>query len=77
MFGDYEAQRHWQEVTYNLPVQEWSVWSFFSLGVKLGSAMQARLDLRKECLFLSQTPYVFTRILGEYMIQKTVAVLWF
>lgn len=26
MFGDYEAQRHWQEVTYNLPVQEWLVW---------------------------------------------------
>ncbi|KAL7396565.1 hypothetical protein ABVT39_007940 [Epinephelus coioides] len=23
MFGDYEAQRHWQEVTYNLPVKEW------------------------------------------------------
>uniref|UniRef100_A0A669BIS0 Alpha-1,3-glucosyltransferase n=1 Tax=Oreochromis niloticus TaxID=8128 RepID=A0A669BIS0_ORENI len=23
MFGDYEAQRHWQEVTYNLPIQEW------------------------------------------------------
>lgn len=23
MFGDYEAQRHWQEVTYNLPMQEW------------------------------------------------------
>nr|XP_057929219.1 dolichyl pyrophosphate Man9GlcNAc2 alpha-1,3-glucosyltransferase [Doryrhamphus excisus]XP_057929220.1 dolichyl pyrophosphate Man9GlcNAc2 alpha-1,3-glucosyltransferase [Doryrhamphus excisus]XP_057929221.1 dolichyl pyrophosphate Man9GlcNAc2 alpha-1,3-glucosyltransferase [Doryrhamphus excisus]XP_057929223.1 dolichyl pyrophosphate Man9GlcNAc2 alpha-1,3-glucosyltransferase [Doryrhamphus excisus]XP_057929224.1 dolichyl pyrophosphate Man9GlcNAc2 alpha-1,3-glucosyltransferase [Doryrhamphus excisus] len=23
MFGDYEAQRHWQEITYNLPVQEW------------------------------------------------------
>uniref|UniRef100_A0A8C1JGC6 Alpha-1,3-glucosyltransferase n=1 Tax=Cyprinus carpio TaxID=7962 RepID=A0A8C1JGC6_CYPCA len=23
MFGDYEAQRHWQEVTYNLPVHEW------------------------------------------------------
>lgn len=39
--------------------------------------MQARLDLRKECLYLSQTPYVFTRILGGYMIQKTVAVLWF
>ncbi|XP_046801064.1 dolichyl pyrophosphate Man9GlcNAc2 alpha-1,3-glucosyltransferase isoform X5 [Lucilia cuprina] len=19
MFGDYEAQRHWQEITYNLP----------------------------------------------------------
>lgn len=27
MFGDYEAQRHWQEVTYNLPVREWSVCS--------------------------------------------------
>lgn len=27
MFGDYEAQRHWQEVTYNLPVHEWSVCS--------------------------------------------------
>jgi alpha-1,3-glucosyltransferase len=23
MFGDYEAQRHWQEVTLNLPVSEW------------------------------------------------------
>uniref|UniRef100_A0A2P2I4J2 Alpha-1,3-glucosyltransferase n=1 Tax=Hirondellea gigas TaxID=1518452 RepID=A0A2P2I4J2_9CRUS len=23
MFGDYEAQRHWQEITINLPVQEW------------------------------------------------------
>ncbi|XP_044285830.1 dolichyl pyrophosphate Man9GlcNAc2 alpha-1,3-glucosyltransferase isoform X3 [Varanus komodoensis] len=23
MYGDYEAQRHWQEVTYNLPVEQW------------------------------------------------------
>uniref|UniRef100_A0A131XDH3 Alpha-1,3-glucosyltransferase n=1 Tax=Hyalomma excavatum TaxID=257692 RepID=A0A131XDH3_9ACAR len=23
MFGDYEAQRHWQEVTVNLPVTDW------------------------------------------------------
>ena len=23
MFGDYEAQRHWMEITFNLPVQEW------------------------------------------------------
>ncbi|XP_075156493.1 ALG6 alpha-1,3-glucosyltransferase garnysstan [Haematobia irritans] len=23
MFGDYEAQRHWQEITYNLPAKEW------------------------------------------------------
>ncbi|KAL1776492.1 dolichyl pyrophosphate Man9 c2 alpha-1,3-glucosyltransferase [Sigmodon hispidus] len=23
MFGDYEAQRHWQEITFNLPVKEW------------------------------------------------------
>ncbi|KAK3581862.1 hypothetical protein CHS0354_032768 [Potamilus streckersoni] len=23
MFGDYEAQRHWSEITYNLPVKEW------------------------------------------------------
>lgn len=23
MFGDYEAQRHWMEVTNNLPVEEW------------------------------------------------------
>ncbi|XP_078356498.1 dolichyl pyrophosphate Man9GlcNAc2 alpha-1,3-glucosyltransferase-like, partial [Oculina patagonica] len=22
MFGDYEAQRHWMEITYNLPVDE-------------------------------------------------------
>ena len=23
MFGDYEAQRHWMEVTTNLPLSEW------------------------------------------------------
>ena len=23
MFGDFEAQRHWQEVTVNLPIKEW------------------------------------------------------
>ena len=23
MFGDYEAQRHWQEITLNLPVEKW------------------------------------------------------
>ncbi|XP_064605704.1 dolichyl pyrophosphate Man9GlcNAc2 alpha-1,3-glucosyltransferase-like isoform X2 [Liolophura sinensis] len=23
MFGDYEAQRHWMEITYNLPVKDW------------------------------------------------------
>ncbi|XP_021111275.1 dolichyl pyrophosphate Man9GlcNAc2 alpha-1,3-glucosyltransferase isoform X5 [Heterocephalus glaber] len=23
LFGDYEAQRHWQEVTVNLPVRQW------------------------------------------------------
>ncbi|KAM5256422.1 dolichyl pyrophosphate Man9GlcNAc2 alpha-1,3-glucosyltransferase [Ctenodactylus gundi] len=25
MFGDYEAQRHWQEVTFNLPTEQWYV----------------------------------------------------
>ncbi|KAM4722955.1 dolichyl pyrophosphate Man9GlcNAc2 alpha-1,3-glucosyltransferase [Rhinophrynus dorsalis] len=23
MFGDYEAQRHWQEITFNLPTKQW------------------------------------------------------
>lgn len=23
MFGDYEAQRHWMEITYNLPIKQW------------------------------------------------------
>ncbi|XP_049630389.1 dolichyl pyrophosphate Man9GlcNAc2 alpha-1,3-glucosyltransferase [Suncus etruscus] len=23
MFGDYEAQRHWQEITLNLPIKQW------------------------------------------------------
>ncbi|CAH1776224.1 unnamed protein product [Owenia fusiformis] len=23
MYGDYEAQRHWMEITYNLPVSQW------------------------------------------------------
>ncbi|XP_055383794.1 probable dolichyl pyrophosphate Man9GlcNAc2 alpha-1,3-glucosyltransferase [Condylostylus longicornis] len=25
MFGDYEAQRHWQEITINTPIEEWYV----------------------------------------------------
>lgn len=28
MFGDYEAQRHWMEVTVNLPMKDWYV-SFY------------------------------------------------
>ena len=24
MFGDFEAQRHWMELTVHLPVTEWS-----------------------------------------------------
>jgi alpha-1,3-glucosyltransferase len=23
MFGDYEAQRHWMEITFNLNVRDW------------------------------------------------------
>jgi alpha-1,3-glucosyltransferase len=23
MFGDFEAQRHWLEITHNLPVADW------------------------------------------------------
>lgn len=23
MYGDYEAQRHWMEITYHLPVNQW------------------------------------------------------
>lgn len=23
MFGDFEAQRHWQEITVNLPAEQW------------------------------------------------------
>src|SRR5690348_2416449 len=23
MYGDYEAQRHWMEITLNLPISEW------------------------------------------------------
>ena len=23
MYGDYEAQRHWMEITYHLPLREW------------------------------------------------------
>ncbi|NXF99982.1 ALG6 glucosyltransferase, partial [Sakesphorus luctuosus] len=23
MYGDYEAQRHWQEITYHLPIRQW------------------------------------------------------
>jgi alpha-1,3-glucosyltransferase len=23
MYGDYEAQRHWLEITYHLPIRQW------------------------------------------------------
>lgn len=23
MYGDFEAQRHWMEITYHLPPQQW------------------------------------------------------
>lgn len=23
MFGDFEAQRHWMEITYHLPIDQW------------------------------------------------------
>jgi len=23
MYGDYEAQRHWMEITVNLPISDW------------------------------------------------------
>jgi len=23
MYGDYEAQRHWMEITVNLPIKDW------------------------------------------------------
>ena len=23
MYGDYEAQRHWMELTWHLPIQQW------------------------------------------------------
>lgn len=29
-FGDYEAQRHWMELTYNLPTSEWYAPSKFN-----------------------------------------------
>ncbi|EJW72974.1 hypothetical protein WUBG_16119, partial [Wuchereria bancrofti] len=25
MYGDYEAQRHWMEITYHLPINQWYV----------------------------------------------------
>lgn len=25
MFGDYEAQRHWMEITINIPIRDWCV----------------------------------------------------
>ncbi|XP_046839200.1 dolichyl pyrophosphate Man9GlcNAc2 alpha-1,3-glucosyltransferase-like [Xenia sp. Carnegie-2017] len=30
MYGDYEAQRHWMEITYNLPIKNWYVNSTFN-----------------------------------------------
>ena len=31
MFGDFEAQRHWMEVTYHLPITQWYTTTFITL----------------------------------------------
>ena len=28
IFGDYEAQRHWMEITHHLPWREWYLFCF-------------------------------------------------
>lgn len=35
MHGDYEAQRHWMEITVNLPVKEWYIY----IGIHFTHAM--------------------------------------
>ncbi|MBZ3869954.1 Dolichyl pyrophosphate Man9GlcNAc2 alpha-1,3-glucosyltransferase [Sciurus carolinensis] len=40
MFGDYEAQRHWQEITFNLPIKQW-----FGLLLKLAFTVVASFIL--------------------------------
>ena len=42
MYGDYEAQRHWQEVTVNLPLSDW----YFETKDK-GRANQRRMVCHK------------------------------
>ena len=34
MFGDFEAQRHWMELTINLPISQW-YFSIYNIGVRL------------------------------------------
>lgn len=55
MFGDYEAQRHWQEVTYNLPVHEWLVFHSSSMAkyTNIGEALSLCLFFVKvECYII-------------------------
>lgn len=40
MYGDYEAQRHWQEITYNLPVKHWYV--FISIYIRSAHRLWGR-----------------------------------
>ena len=40
MYGDYEAQRHWMEITYNLPLREWySATMYIVVGVSYMDVM--------------------------------------
>jgi alpha-1,3-glucosyltransferase len=38
MFGDFEAQRHWMEITVNLPVREWYDEHLFLPHVQMSTA---------------------------------------
>jgi hypothetical protein len=38
MFGDFEAQRHWLEITLHLPVREWYFYDLPYWGLDCASA---------------------------------------
>ena len=49
-FGDYEAQRHWMEITVNTPMREWCV----RHGLKVEHTLLCGRAAQQQCVWLVQ-----------------------
>ncbi|CAM5135861.1 unnamed protein product [Eretmochelys imbricata] len=80
MYGDYEAQRHWQEVTYNLPIKEWYFNTKLVLLIKIAFTVVASFAIcwLPFCTEVEQILQVLRRLfpIDRGLFEDKVANIW-